>query len=250
MRGMKKEEPIRIQKVIADRGLTSRREAERWIEEGRVTVNGKLAGLGDKCVPGQDKITVDGKPLPRKEPEKLTLAVHKPRGYICSNKDPHNSRTIFSLLPPDLQQERLFCVGRLDKDSEGLVILTNDGNLKQLLAHPTYRVIKRYRVKLNQPFDLKDKRKLLNGIVWEGERLRVEKVIPVKSAGKEVRGELEVHMEHGKKREIRRLFYAVGYEVRRLQRFQIGEFPLKGIPRGRAKILTPREVARLGEQPE
>ena len=182
-------------------------------------------------------------PLPKGGGKKLVLAVHKPRGLLCSNADPHHEKTVFDLVPASLDAGRLFCAGRLDKESEGLLILTNDGALAQKLTHPSHRVVKRYRVTLDKPFDEKHIKNLLEGITWEGERLKVEKVIPDRHIGPITK--LELHLNHGKKREIRRLLIALGYGVKRLQRFQIGRLPLRGITKGKCRILNDDEVARL-----
>ena len=244
---VKSEKPVRIQKIIADRGLASRREAESWIQEGRITVNGAIASLGDKCLPGIDEITVDGRPLAREAPPKVVIALNKPKGFACTTDDPHAPKTVFELLPPELRVLRLFCVGRLDKDSEGLLLLTNDGNLQQQLAHPSYNVKKIYHIEINKPLQQGDLRKLVRGIKWEGERLSLEKVIPRKTRAADNWKSLEVVLSHGKKREIRRLFYAFGYDVKKLKRVQIGQFQLKGIPRGHIRTLHKREIQTLFE---
>lgn len=236
-------ESVRLQKFLADQGIASRRQAEKLIEDGRVTVNGQVAIIGTKIVPGTDRVAVDEGPVAAKRLETVVLAVHKPRGYLCSNADPHHERTVFDLVPPDWREDRLFCAGRLDKESEGLLILTNDGAVAQRLTHPSHRVIKRYEVNLDQPFQDKHTRNLLEGITWEGERLKVEKVIPRRRGG-EVR-QLEVHLQHGKKREIRRLFHALGYEVERLHRFQIGALTLRTIGPGKCRRLKPAEIKQL-----
>lgn len=246
---MKKEERIRVQKALADRGLASRREAEAWIAEGRVTVNGEPAGLGDKCAPGIDRIAVDGKTVPYKAPSALTLAIHKPRGIVCTNQDPQGGKTVFDLLPPELHRQRLFCVGRLDKESEGLLLLTNDGELRQRVSHPSHQVRKIYEVRLDKPLDPGDIPRLRSGIVWEGERLCLEKVFPFTRQENEDWRHLEVTLQHGRKRELRRLFYALKYDVRRLRRTQIGGLPLKGIPRGTFRLLSKRELRMLFENP-
>jgi 23S rRNA pseudouridine2605 synthase len=234
---------IRLQKAIADRGLASRRTAEQWIREGRVTLNGEIAILGSRCRPGKDRITVDGNPLPVETPRKRVLAMNKPKGILCTNKDPQaKGRTVFDLLPEDLREERLFCVGRLDKESEGLLILTNDGALQQKLAHPSHGVFKKYHVQLDHPLKEKDIPKLIRGIEWEGEHLSISKVFPLGKGTHQSWSSLEVTMNHGRKREIRRLFYAFGYEVKRLQRTQIGQFRLKAIPRGGFKELRSAEI--------
>ncbi|MFO7726601.1 MAG: pseudouridine synthase [Oceanipulchritudo sp.] len=246
---MEEEKPVRIQKVIADRGLASRREAEGWISEGRVRVNGTIAVLGGTCFPSRDRIEVDDAPLPRREPPKMVLAMNKPKGFLCTNDDPHASRTVFDLLTPEFAEYRLFCVGRLDKDSEGLILLTNDGKLKQRLTHPSYNVAKKYSVELDKPLQEKDLPKLMRGINWEGERLSLDRVFPLKGRGKENWKLLEVTLHHGRKREIRRLFYAFGYDVRKLRREQIGRFQLKGLPRGTFRTLSTSEVRLLFQAP-
>ena len=244
---MKEQKPIRIQKIIADRGLASRREAEQWIEEGRITVNGEIVTLGDKCLPEIDEISVDGRPVAKKSPPKVIIAMNKPKGYVCTNNDPHAQRTVFELLPAELRSLRLFCVGRLDKDSEGLLLITNDGGLQQQLAHPSYNVKKKYHVEINKPLREGDARKLIRGIKWEGEHLAVEKVLPLKSKVSENWKSLELVLSHGKKREIRRLFYAFGYDVKKLKRVQIGQFRLKGIPKGHILTLGKRDIQSLFE---
>jgi len=238
----------RIQKVIANQGLASRREAESWIEEGRVRVNGETVQLGDKCIPGKDQVEVDGAPLPRSLPPRVVFAMNKPSGVLCTNEDPHGGRTVFEFLPDELREMKLFCVGRLDKDSEGLLLLTNDGELRQQLTHPSYQVVKKYVVEIDKPLEEKDVRRLLRGIRWEGEQLSIDKVFPFGSGNRKNWKKLEVTLHHGRKREIRRLFYAFGYEVKRLKRFQIGKYQLKGIPRGKFKQLEKRDIRLFFER--
>ena len=237
---------IRIQKIIADRGLASRRAAEEWIREGVVRVNGQIAELGQKADPRRDRITVRGKSLTMGDLEsKITLMMYKPKGVICSNEDPFHSQTVFDLLPPSFVKNRLFCAGRLDKDSEGLVILTNDGDLAQRIMHPSNAVIKRYRVEIHKAFDKALIPKLLEGRVVEGEHLRFEKVITGRELGPKTEKRLEIHLNHGKKREIRRLLESFGYHVNLLHRFQIGRLLLKGIPAGECKLLKNKEIQSL-----
>ncbi|MES2692761.1 MAG: S4 domain-containing protein, partial [Verrucomicrobiota bacterium] len=125
---MSSTEPIRVQKFIADAGLCSRRNAEALIVQGEVWVNGKIATPGQKVTPGVDKVTVSGKIVRSTAQPRLTVAVNKPRGLVCSNEDPHHAATVFDLLPREFSKFRFFCAGRLDLDSEGLVILTTDGD--------------------------------------------------------------------------------------------------------------------------
>ena len=145
---MSASEPIRLQKFIADSGMCSRRAAEVAIGHGEVWVNGKKAVLGQKITPGVDKVTMSGKPVRSVAQPRITLAMNKPRGLICSNDDPLHPETIFSVLPRELSKYRFFCAGRLDMDSEGLVILTTDGDLAHRLMHPSNVVVKRYYVEL------------------------------------------------------------------------------------------------------
>ena len=241
---MSEQELQRIQKLIANAGICSRREAERIIENGSVRVNGKVAQLGDKATL-EDAIFVNNKPILRKEERSITLIMNKPKGVLCTNSDPHADRTVFDLLPPDLQRQRLFCAGRLDKDSEGLLVITNDGDLAHRLTHPSNQVVKRYRVVLNRDFNKADTQKLLAGTEYEGDFLKAEKVIPAPQAGEGYQRRLEVHLHHGKKREVRRLFEANRYFVKKLVRHQIGSIVLKNIPRGGINILSKKDIERL-----
>ena len=242
-------EPIRLQKFLAEAGICSRRAAEALIAQKEVWVNGKAAGPGQKITPGVDKITVSGKPVKAAPQELMTLAVHKPRGLVCSNDDPHNPETIFSMLPRELSRLRFFCAGRLDKDSEGLVILTTDGDLAHRLMHPSSVVVKRYLVVLKQPFPAARLPLLIKGIMIEGERLKVERAALVNAGVAGNASNLDVHMHHGKKREIRLLFTTLGYDVKRLKRYQIGALQLKGIPMGAGKKLSGREISMLFHAP-
>jgi len=241
---MSEQEPQRIQKIIANAGLCSRREAERQIEEGNVRVNGKIAQLGDKTTLDA-AIFVNNKPIMRREERLITLIMNKPKGVICTNSDPHAERTVFELLPPDLQRQRLFCAGRLDKDSEGLLVITNDGDLAHRLTHPSTEIVKRYRVVLHRDFNKADIPKLLAGTEYEGDFLKAEKVITAPQMGDGHQRRLEVHLHHGKKREVRRLFEANRYFVKKLVRVQIGGIILKNIPRGGIKILGKKDIERL-----
>jgi 23S rRNA pseudouridine2605 synthase len=238
-------EPVRIQKFIADAGLCSRRAAEGLITAREVYVNGQPATIGQKIDPAADKVTVRGKSLRPQGQPKITLVMHKPRGVICSNSDPHEDRTIFDLLPREWARLRLFCAGRLDKDSEGLVILTSDGDLAHKLMHPSNLVVKRYYVSLEEPFPATRLRQLLRGVMIEGEHLKVERAHLVNPRADKSSPELDVHMHHGKKREIRQLFTALGFEVRRLRRYQIGALRLKGIPLRGVKQLSTKEIQSL-----
>jgi 23S rRNA pseudouridine2605 synthase len=246
---MSSPEPIRLQKYLADAGICSRRAAEALIAQGQVWVNGTAATLGQKVVPGVDRITTGGKAVRSTAQPRITLAMHKPRGLVCSNDDPHNPDTIFTVLPREFARYRFFCAGRLDKDSEGLVILTTDGDLAHRLMHPSNLVVKRYHVILEKPFPSKRLPLLVKGITVEGERLKVERAALINPGPGSDSTNLDVHMHHGKKREIRLLFTKLGYDVKRLRRYQIGGFRLKGIPIRAMKKLTPGEIETLFHTP-
>ena len=242
-------EPIRLQKFIADAGVCSRRAAEALIAQGEVWVNGSVATLGQKITPGVDKVTVGGKPVRTTAQPKVTVAVHKPRGLVCSNDDPHHAATVFALLPRQFSKFRFFCAGRLDLDSEGLVILTTDGDLAHRLMHPSNVVVKRYHVTLKQPFPASRLPQLVRGTIIDGERMKVERAALINAGASESSPSLDVHMHHGKKREIRQLFTALGFDVKRLRRYQIGALPLKGIPLRAGKLLSTKEVESLFHNP-
>lgn len=246
---MSSAEPIRLQKYLADAGICSRRSAEALIAQGQVWVNGSVAKLGQKVIPGEDRVTTEGKSVRATPQPRITLAMHKPRGLVCSNEDPHNPDTIFTVLPREFAKFRFFCAGRLDKDSEGLVILTTDGDLAHRLMHPSNVVVKRYHVILEKPFPAKRLPLLIKGIIFDGERLKVERASLIHPGPANDATNLDVHMHHGKKREIRLLFTTLGYDVKRLRRYQIGGFRLKGIPLRAMKKLTPAEISTLFHTP-
>jgi 23S rRNA pseudouridine2605 synthase len=240
---------IRLQKFIADAGVCSRRAAEALIAQGEVWVNGKAAALGQKITPGVDRVTVSGKTVRTTAQPRITVAVHKPRGLVCSNEDPHHAATVFDLLPREFSKFRFFCAGRLDLDSEGLVVLTTDGDLAHRLMHPSNVVVKRYHVTLKRPFPASRLLQLVRGIAIEGERMKVERAALINAKPDESAIDLDVHMHHGKKREIRQLFTALGFDVKRLRRYQIGALQLKGIPLRAGKVLSNKDVESLFHNP-
>ena len=237
-------EPMRIQKLLAARGICSRRKAETLVELGKVTINGSPAHTGQKVNPATDRVIVNGKPLPS-PPKTICLLLNKPRGFVCTNDDPHEKRTIFDLLPKSMAKTRLFCAGRLDKDSEGLVVVTNDGALAQSLAHPSNKTRKVYQAELNKAFDPQHIGLLRRGKMVEGERLWLDKVIPLGQKEPRRSRRLEIHLGHGRKREIRRLLTAVGYKVTRLKRTKLGAVSIRRIPKGSFRKLTDREINLL-----
>lgn len=242
---------MRIQKYLSQCGVCSRREAEKRILEGRVSINGSPAQIGADVNPETDRVVVDGKAVKGVVEEKVALAMNKPKGYLCTNADQFGGKTVFELLREPYSSMKLFCVGRLDKNSEGLLILTNDGDLANYVIHPSSGVIKRYRVLLNRDFDKSLIPVLLDGVMHEGEKLRAARISPLpdKSAPLYAR-RLEVWLNQGRKREIRRMFEAVGYFVKELVRTQIGRYELRHIAEGSYKKLQPKDIEKLKSNPQ
>ncbi len=237
---------MRIQKYISQCGICSRREAETKILEGLVTVNGKPAEIGQDVNPKTDRVWVDGRVARGAVKEKVVLAMNKPKGYLCSNSDPFEAQTVFDLLPEPYSKMKLFCCGRLDKGSRGLLILTNDGDLANKITHPSGGIIKRYRVLLNRDLDEKIIPALLRGVMCDGEKLRAEKIIPDPYLDVPLaKRRAEVWLSQGRKREIRRMFEVMGYYVKDLKRFQIGSYEMKRIPEGAVKTLSSADIKRL-----
>lgn len=233
-------EPVRIQKFLAHQGLGARRQIETWITEGLVTVNGELAHLGQKVDPTRDELTVNGKKIKLQAQRLVTLVLNKPKGFVCSHQPQGDQRSVFELVPAQYKSLRLLCAGRLDQDSEGMLILTNDGALVQRLTHPSGRVTKRYWVRLSRSFDERHIVRLTKGLRDEGEWLKCDRVLKT-SPNRDWGTEVEVQLSQGKKREIRRLFKALGYTVERLRRFQIGRLRLKGVALAECRALKPIE---------
>jgi len=227
---------MRINRFLAASGLGSRRSCEELIRDGHVTINGHLCLNLATDVTEKDFVKVGSR---RILPEKhLYILLHKPRGYLCTVSDTHERRTIFDLLPG--QWPRLFHVGRLDRDSEGLMILTNDGDLALRLTHPRYKMEKEYEVLLNRPFDAAaDAPRLLRGVSIEGGRAKAESVKQLSPVL------LRIVLRQGIKRQIRLMLYKVGYEVERLIRVRVGPLRLTELRAGEWRALTGAEVEAL-----
>lgn len=233
---------MRIQKYISQCGVCSRREAERKIEEGLVEVNGESATIGMVVDPEKDKVRVNGVLLKNVSGEKVVLAMNKPKGCLCTNSDPFGGKTVFDLLPHPYSEMKLFCCGRLDKSSQGLLILTNDGELSNRITHPSGGIVKRYSVLLNRDIDDAAVKAVLRGVVSEGESLRALKVFRLPDNPER---RLEVWLQQGRKREIRRMFECVGFFVKELKRFQVGAYQLKRIPEGGCKKLSKADIEKI-----
>ncbi|HEU0040096.1 MAG TPA: pseudouridine synthase [Verrucomicrobiae bacterium] len=231
---------VRLQKFLAEAGVASRRASEEIILAGRVGVNGQpVQMLGTKVDPAHDQVTVDGKPV-RPKP-RLYLALHKPRGCVCSHKDELGRPTIYDLLPKEWQNVN--SVGRLDFASEGLIFLTNDGEFALRLTHPRYGVRKRYVATVEGRVDAAMIERFTRGVWHEGELLKAERVWLV-SAGK-TQSVVELELAEGKNREVRRLFESQGLAVQRLVRMQIGKIKLGELKPGRWRTLTQTEIRTL-----
>ena len=234
----------KLQKFLADSGICSRRAGEELIKDGQVSVNGEPATLGMRINPERDVIKVGQKRIQSKFSKPLIFIVNKPKGFTCSNDDPHAQRLIFELLEARHRNTRLFCAGRLDRDSEGLVILTNDGNLAHKLTHPSQQVRKKYQVEIHEPLEYEDMRSMLAGIEDEGEFLQLDE-IRAKSGNPVGSTKLEITMGHGKKREIRRCFQRFRYKVKKLRRVAIGGIRLGKLPLGTYRDLKDSEIDLL-----
>jgi 23S rRNA pseudouridine2605 synthase len=230
----------RIQKLIAKAGLASRRQAEKWIEEGRVKVNGRVAGLGDKAEPGREHIEIDGKPLRVRE-ETVTILLNKPRGYISTLKDPEGRKLVTDLIK-DLPQ-RVYPVGRLDFNTEGLLLLTNDGALAQRLSHPRHHVAKTYLVKARGELTPSMKSRLERGIEMDGSKTAPAQVANIRQAGQYCWFELTIH--EGRNRQVRKMCEEVQLAIARLKRIRLGFLVLGELATGRYRQLTKAELARL-----
>lgn len=231
-------EKIRVQKLLAQRGVCSRRKAEEMIQAGRVQVNGRPVKLGDGAVPGKDIITVDGQRLPREGEGRVYLALHKPRGFVTTMADERGRRCVAQLVAD--AGCRVYPVGRLDKDSEGLLLLTNDGEFANLCAHPSGHVAKTYRVTLRPGVTEEQLNRLSTGIELDGKMTAPAKVrVLEEQRGRAV---VEIVLYEGRNREIRRMCEALGLEVARLKRIAMGPVRLGMLPQGKYRELTHEEV--------
>ena len=227
---------MRLNRFLAAAGVGSRRHCDELIAAGRVTVNGQVCTNFSAQPMARDYVKVDGKLVHLDPP--LTIMLHKPAGFVSTRKDPNARDTIFDLLLPKFS--RLFNIGRLDAQTEGLILLTNDGDLAQRLTHPRYKVDKEYEVALDRPWDPALTPKLLKGIVLDGKRARIEQIHAIAPT------RLRVILRQGINRQIRRMFEAIGFRVKHLVRTRIGNLRLADLPPGHYRLLTKRELESLG----
>lgn len=235
---------IRLQKFLAEAGVASRRRCEQLIEGGKVSVNGQpVRVLGTKIDPEHDCVSVAGQPVAVER--KVYIALNKPAGVLCTNRDTHNRKRAIDLLPRSLP--RLYTVGRLDKDTEGLLLLTNDGTFSLRLTHPRYKMSKTYLVEVEGELKNAEIGRLLKGVHSEGEVLRAEKVFPVRTQHNAT--ELRVVLREGKKRQIRRMMATIGHPVKRLVRLAVGPIELGNLAISQWRYLTHEEIRKLMQFP-
>ena len=229
---------VRLQKFLSEAGVASRREGEKLILAGRISVDGQVVRLlGTKIDPAKNEMALDGRPL--KPLAKRFVALHKPPKFLCTRRDTHDRRTVFDLLPADWGH--LFTIGRLDADSEGLILLTNDGEVCQKVAHPSHGLLKTYRVTLARRLDPEALKQLTSGLRDKGDFLKAKRARLL--SANNTRSEAELVLAEGKNREVRRMFKALDLRVLRLQRVAVGPVKLGELPLGKWRLLNRAEVA-------
>lgn len=230
---------MRINKFLAESGVCSRRAADKMIESGDVSINGKVARLGDEVDLG-DSVKVNGKPVqPVKKYEYYIM--NKPKGYVTTVKDDKGRKTVMDLLPEG--KKRLFPIGRLDYDTEGLLILTNDGTLTFKLTHPTNEIPKTYSVKTEKPVSEDDVNKLRAGVYIDGVKTKKCNIKVVEQ--NKTYTKLNITITEGRNRQIRKMFEAIGNCVDFLKRIKIGDLTISGLNRGEVRKLTQTEIDYL-----
>jgi 23S rRNA pseudouridine2605 synthase len=226
---------VRLNRFLAAAGLGSRRHCDELIAAGRVSINGKTCTDFSAQPGARDHVKVNGKLIHVAPP--LTIMLHKPAGFVSTRRDPQLRDTVFHLLPAKFS--RLFNIGRLDTQTEGLLLLTNDGDLAQRLTHPRYKIEKEYEVTLDRAWEPLLAPKLMRGIFLDGRRAKIAQLHSISPT------RLRVVLRQGINRQIRRMFEAVGYRVKRLLRIRIGPVRLGDLPRGHWRALTKRELESL-----
>jgi pseudouridine synthase len=227
-------ERIRLQKFLSNAGVASRRHAEELILQGAVTINGQLAQIGDKVDAGKDRVELRGKPI-QPEAQAYYIAVNKPKGYISSRSDPQGRKSVYDLLPKELRN-KVWTVGRLDFLTEGLLLFTNDGELTQALAHPRYEHEKEYEAGVDRPPTQPQLDQLRAGVeIGEGERTHPASV-------RLQSGKVYITIHEGKKRQIRRMFEAVGLKVENLRRIRVNKLLLGELPSGKFRLIRKSDV--------
>ncbi len=244
--GKVRENAVRLNKFIAGSGFAARRKADELIEEGRVTVNARLVdSLGTKINPETDVVRIDGEIIkqPRRKENFVYVLLNKPAGYVTTTSDEKNRPTVMDLVGIN---RRIYPVGRLDYDTEGLLLLTNDGELANKLMHPKYGVYKTYVVKINKAIDEKSIKRLREGVILEGRRTQRAKVSVIpKTEGRQLR----ISILEGRNRQVRKMLEAAGCFVRKLRRIEYANLNIKGLKEGEWRYLSGEEVRKL-KRPE
>ena len=232
----------RLQKIISRVGVASRRKAEELVAAGRVTVDGAVVReAGTKADAAKSRICVDGKPLPE-EKRRVYFLLNKPKGYVSTVADERGRRTVLDLLPEN--RERVYPVGRLDQNTEGLLLLTNDGALTHALLHPRFLVYKTYRAKVAGELTPERLKKLRGGLALE-DGMTAPAEVRVYGMTEKGLTDVEITLHEGRNRQVRRMFEAVGCDVRTLKRTRFAQLTLAGLKRGSYRMLTQAEVAAL-----
>lgn len=234
---------VRLQKYVSERGLASRRTAAEWIRAGRVTVNGRVVTEpGWRVMPGADTIVVDGRPVSSVRPAFRTVMLNKPRGYVCSRSS-REGKSVLDLIRD--VPERLIPAGRLDQDSEGLLLLSNDGALILRVTHPRFGHVKRYRVTVSGPMNGETLARLRSPMRLEDGPIQPAQVQVLRPGSQVGRHVLEFVLREGRNRQIRRMCEKVGLAVHRLVRVQVGPLMLGGLRPGQWRDVTPDEMVAL-----
>lgn len=233
---------LRIQKFLSQAGYCSRRKAETLINEQRISVNGTLAHLG-QVIGENDVVVVDQTRIKSIPKQRIVLLLNKPRGVECTVPNYSHQQTVYDFIPKAFSKEHFFYCGRLDKESQGMLILTNDGEFVNQLSHPRSNISKIYHVTLAHSLTPGSIEKMLQGISDNSETLIAEKIYELPSRNQ--RPLLEIHLKQGRKREIRRMIQACGNFVHRLKRVQIGQLKLKNLNVGAVKQLSDKEIDLL-----
>jgi 23S rRNA pseudouridine2605 synthase len=237
---------IRIQKILSQAGLASRREAEEWIAQGRVQVNGRIAKLGERADPQRDAIKLDGRRIRGAPAEKTYLLLNKPKGFVTTVADPEKRDTVMDLIPGNLRGG-IKPVGRLDVQTEGLLLLTDDGDLARDVSHPSSGCAKEYEVKVSGVPSEKDVERLRRGIFLDGRRTRSCEIERLRTTAGRNEGNAwyRVTLRQGRTRQIRRMFETIGHPVSKLKRVAIGPIRDPGLTVGATRRLTQVEVDAL-----
>ena len=236
------EKGTRIQKVLSEQGIVSRRKAEEWIEQGKIKINGRPAVLGQKINPNRDVVTIDGERVYfQKSSQKYYIMLHKPRDYVTTMSDELGRKCVAELVED--VPERVYPIGRLDKDSEGMLLFTNDGDFANLIMHPSHHVSKTYRVTVRPDVTDAQVIQLSTGVVIDGKKTSPAHVTVLeKEPGRVV---MQIVIYEGRNRQVRKMCEAVGLEVERLKRTAIGPLKLGMLAPGKWRELRPGEIGML-----